>query len=120
MKLNLLLLKTLLCFTFLILSCNNYNKDKIRNMLNSEDKNDQMEAIYLIGENRDSFFVDDLLKMANDPRISHKMKFLGMSIHQGCMGALRKITQQIPPNEIGYEVDTVNINFYKVLFKPNK
>jgi hypothetical protein len=117
MKLNLLCLKTLLCFTFLILSCNNYNKDKIRNMLNSEDKNDQMEAIYLIGENRDSLFVDDLLKMAYDPRISHKLKFLGMSIHQGCIGALKRITKQAPPNKIGYEVDSVNINFYKTLLK---
>ena len=86
-------------------------------MLKSDDKNQQMEAIYLIGKNRDSVFVDELFQMAYDPRVTHKMEFLGMSIHQGCMTALKKITKVSPPNKIESEVDSANIDFYKKLLK---
>ena len=86
-------------------------------MLNSDDINQQMEAIYLIGKNRDNVFIDELFQMAYDPRVTHKMEFLGMSIHQGCMTSLKKITKVSPPNKIEYRVDSVNINFYKKILK---
>lgn len=86
-------------------------------MLKSGDKNQQMEAVYLIGKNRDSVFINEIFQMAYDPRVTHKMQFLGMSIHQSCMNALKKITQVSPPNKIEYHVDSVNIDFYKNLLR---
>ena len=93
MQSNLHFMKPLI-FALCLFSCNNYNRDEIKKMLKSDDKNQQMEAIYLIGENRDSIFIDELLQMAYDPRVTHKMEFLGMSIHQSCMTALKKIFKE--------------------------
>lgn len=107
----------ILFFLMSFFSCNSYDRAEIRKMLDSEDKNKLMEAVYLIGENRDSFFIDDLIRLSYDPRVVHKMEYLGMSIHYGCIGALKKLTNQLPPNKIDYEVDSVNISFYKNLLK---
>ena len=117
MQSNLRFLKMLLLFAFFLFSCNNYNRDEIKKMLKSGDKNQQMEAVYLIGKNRDSVFINEIFQMAYDPRVTHKMQFLGMSIHQSCMNALKKITQVSPPNKIEYHVDSVNIDFYKNLLR---
>ena len=68
-------------FLISFFSCNSYDRAEIRKMLDSDDKNEQMEAVYLIGENRDSFFIDDLIRLSYDPRVVHKMEYLGMSIH---------------------------------------
>jgi hypothetical protein len=106
----------ILCLSSLfLLSCNRYNRDNIEKMLNSTDKNEQMEAIYQIGEKKDSLYIDKLLELAYDPRILHHYRYYGMTIHSGCIVALKKITNQIPPNKINYEVDTINIEFYRKL-----
>lgn len=111
----------ILClFSLLVFSCNRYNRDNIEKMLNSADKNEQMEAIYQIGEKKDSSYVDKLLELAHDPRILHHYRYYGMSIHQGCIGALEKITNQIPPNKIDYKVDNINIRFYRQLINSKK
>jgi hypothetical protein len=104
----------ILCLSSLfVCSCNKYNRDNIEKMLNSADKNEQMEAIYQIGEKRDSSYTYKLLELAYDPRILHHYRYYGMTIHSGCIVALKKITNQTPPNKINYEVDTINIEFYR-------
>jgi hypothetical protein len=72
-----------------------------------------MEAIYVKGSQRDTTAVKYLLSLAYNPRVSHASKFYGMSVHQGCMVALSKISGKLPPHKISYRVDTVNIQFYK-------
>lgn len=120
-----LILKIIIALTFLNIlfySCKNHHLDRgeVKKILNGNDNNDNndiMDVIYLIGENQDTSFMIDIFRLSYDQRVSHKRKFLGMSIHQACMGALEKITHQSPPNKITYKVDSLNIDFYKNLLK---
>ncbi len=112
-EIAILLLTTSLLLS--LFSCSKYDRTEINKMLVSDDKNNIMEAIYQIGEKKDSFYNDKLLELAYDPRVSHLRKYLGMSIHYGCIVALKKITNKIPPNKMSYEVDTQNIVFYRQL-----
>jgi hypothetical protein len=103
----------------LLHSCkgNNMNSDEIKKALISDDNKRIMNAVYLIGEKKDTSFIEELIRLSYDPRISHQREFLGMSIHQACMGAFKKITHQLPPNKITDEVDSLNVTFYINLLK---
>lgn len=97
--------------------CNTNNElpttEEIISLLNSKDDKDKLIlGVYYAGESRDSFFIKPILEVANDPRVSHNKHFYGMSVHQSCMIALKKITNTSPPNIISHKVDYDNIKFY--------
>jgi hypothetical protein len=119
MKIMIKILLGLFLVNLLFFSCrvNSMNSEEIKKALVSDDNKRIMEAVYQIGEKRDTTFIKDLFRLSYDPRISHQREYLGMSIHQACMGAFKRITYQLPPNKITYEIDTMNILFYKNLLK---
>jgi hypothetical protein len=109
----------LFLINLILYSCKtgNMSKEEIKKAINSDDNQRIMDAVYLVGEKKDTSFLEELFKLSYDPRISHQQEFLGMSIHQACMGAFKQITNQPPPNKISYRVDTVNIAFYRKLLQ---
>ena len=108
-----------ICINILTYSCTGgqINKEETKKILDSGDQNRIMEAVYLIGEKQDISFTEELFRLSYNQQISHQRDFLGMSIHQACMVAFKKITHQPPPNKISYRVDTTNIVFYRDLLK---
>jgi hypothetical protein len=119
MKIILKILSGFFLINLLFFNCkmNTMNSEEIKKALVSNDNKRIMEAVYLIGEKRDTTFIKELFRLSYDPRISHQREYLGMSVHQACMGALEEITHQQPPNKITYRIDTTNIVFYKKLLK---
>lgn len=96
-----------------MLSCGD-NKD-IETLLRSEDTNDLVEGAFMAGESGNKKFTPLLLKNANDPRISHHLRFKGLSVYQQKMEALRKIYKQAPPVEISWTPDSLVIRYYTKL-----
>ena len=99
----------------LIILCNCSHKNdraKIVALLNSTYIGDNIEAYYLIGENRDTSFLNELLKDPYNPRVTNILRFKGISIYQAKMGALEKITGVSPPKRITYEPDSSVVKFY--------
>jgi hypothetical protein len=106
------------CFLsiFLLFICCNSNyptRKEIVGLINSKSKNEVMLGIYYAGESRDTFYVTVLVNHIHNSSIIHHQKFYGMSIHQGVITALTKITGLQPPNKVSYEIDSTNIVFYK-------
>lgn len=91
-------------------SCN--KEQKIERLLNSEDKQDLIEGAFEAGETGNKKFIPLLLKNANDPRITHNLRFKGMSVYQSKMNALKKILKQQPTVAITYKPDSTVIKFY--------
>ena len=54
----------------------------------------------------------ELLKLSDEPRITHHVLHKGMSVYQIKLSALKEITGITPPKEITYKVDSSIINFY--------
>jgi hypothetical protein len=74
----------------LINSCNsteNYKRDLL-----SDDKNKIDKACFELGEAKDTSAVKLLLTKALDPRISHDIRFKGMSVNYCRLIALKKIS----------------------------
>lgn len=97
-------------FLFLLVGCN--NDKKIFELLASEDKEDIILGAYKAGESGDKKFVPALLKNADDKRSSTNIRFMGMTVYQAKMGALKKIFNSLPPNQINYKPDSTIIKFY--------
>ncbi|MNL65279.1 hypothetical protein D3C87_1895900 [compost metagenome] len=76
-----------------------------------------MKAYYLIGENRDTSFISELVKDPYNPRVTYHLEFKGMSIYQSKMGALRKITGVPPPKKITREPDSSVVKFYMYVLR---
>jgi hypothetical protein len=91
-------------------SCN--NDKEIFKLLQSDNKDDIILGAYKAGETEDKKFVSLLLKNADDPRRSTNLRFIGLSVYQSKMIALRKIFKMKPPNEITRNVDSTVIEFY--------
>jgi hypothetical protein len=85
--------------------------------LNSPNKDSILIGAYNAQITKDSVFIPLLLKNVSDPRISHHKNFYGITVYYGCIIALKKITKKEPPHKITHEVDTVNVNFYRSLYK---
>lgn len=66
--------------------------DEYRKALLSNDANQICEASYYLGEAKDTASVPLLLNHLCDPRISHLLRFKGMSVYYCKTGALNKIS----------------------------
>lgn len=97
---------------FIAMSCNAQKNKKIETLLKSEDATDIILGNYLIGEAHDSSYVWRLLSNTDDSRISHDVRFKGMSVYQSKMVAIKKISNLSPPSPINYKPDSIIINFY--------
>ncbi len=103
-------MRNLLIF-FILFSCQ--SKEKIQNLLNSNDKTEIMKGCSYISSIEDTIYIPLLFKNITDERISHNIKYNGISVYQSKIAALKRISGINPPNKITYSVDTTNINFYK-------
>lgn len=101
----------LIFLVFLLSSCN--SKDQILHLLESKDKTKIMLGCSYIDSKKDSIYIPFLLNDIDDGRISHDLRFYGMSVYQCKINALRRISNIDPPKKVTDEVDTININFYK-------
>jgi hypothetical protein len=111
---NLFYLSILFVFLF---SCVNSDQEKINKLLKKNDKTSIIEASFLIGELKDTTYIPFLLKDCYDYRITHHMKFYGVSVYQSKMVAMKKISGVAPPLEITYLPDSTVINYYSNLAK---
>jgi len=110
---TLLLMLMLMLISFFNSSCSfNKNKEDVTMLLKCNNLSDKMNAYYIIGENRDTNYIDSLLTNLDDPRISNNLRFKGMSIYQCKIVALKKISKKNPPNEINNRPDSANIKYY--------
>jgi hypothetical protein len=85
--------------TILLTSCT--SSEKYKKDLLSDDINKIDNACYELGELKDTSAIKLLLTKALDPRISHNLKFKGMSVNYCRLGALKKISGV----EIGRKID---------------
>lgn len=88
------------------------NKVQTLSLLKSENKDSLIIGAYYAGESKDKSYINALLNIAFDPRISHNKDFYGISVSQSALIALEKITGVAPPNKNAYKVDSVNIDFF--------
>lgn len=93
------------------------NSRKINKLMLSNNPNDIIEAAYLIGESRNTKYLKFLLNDIDDFSTATSLSFLGISIYQSKISALRKISGYAPPNHITYRPDSVNIKFYDSIFR---
>jgi len=98
-------------FTLAVISCQD-SKQEVKRLLERGQKEDLVKAFYLIGENRDTSFLKEVIANPYDPRIVHLAQFYGMSVYQSKMVALRKISGLSPPRKITYQPDSTVVNFY--------
>jgi|GEM_PF-1580548 len=110
--------KYLLQFVSLVLlvACSvgddHYDSKQISEMIATGDAPQLVRAYYHIGEQRDTTFIPFLVSQMSDPRISHDFDFLGVSVYQSKMVALKKISGLSPPRPIQPRPDSSIINFY--------
>lgn len=102
-------------------SCNDnsYNRDEVELMLNSDNATQLIKAYYLIGEHKDTTFVKNLFLNIEDVRVSHDLKFKGISVYQSKMIALKKIYKIEFPNSLSKEVDKSLVDFYREIATNN-
>lgn len=86
--------------------------ENIDSLIRSENVSNVIKGYYLIGEKRDTSYLKEIFDNISDSRISHNWRFLGMSVYQSKVGALRKISGLAPPNPISHKPDPVVISFY--------
>ncbi len=112
-------MKVFLSISWIIISCNSnrVSRDEMRQMINSPDATTVIKGFWLIGEARDSSFVNDIFSDVNDSRISHHMRFYGMSVYQEKMAAIKKITKIYPPRQITSDPDSAIVSFYNEIAK---
>jgi len=95
----------------LLASCTSTEKYKKDLLSNDKDKIDN--ACYELGELKDTSAVRPLLTKALDPRISHKLKFKGMSVNYCRLTALKKISGADMERRIDqFGPDTAATQFY--------
>jgi hypothetical protein len=82
-----------------------YSGEEVKQLLEKGKKEDLVKAFYLIGKNKDTSFLKDVIANPYDPRIVHVLQFYGMSVYQSKMTALKKISGMMPPKKITYEPD---------------
>jgi hypothetical protein len=103
----------LFIWTLLFFSCQEqYSRKEVRLLLQRGEKEDLVKAYYLIGQNRDTSFLRDVMANPYDPRIVHVAEFYGMSVYQCKMNALKRISGVLPPRKITYLPDSAVVNFY--------
>lgn len=101
----------------LVLACTRERSTEVRDenidsLIRSENVNKVIYGFYLIGEKKDTAYVKEIFKNIYDSRVSHNSRFLGISVYQSKVIALRKISGLDPPNPVTYRPDPVVISFY--------
>jgi len=84
----------------------------LREMLNSNDIEKIIEASNYIGKNKDTNMVADLLKNSLDPRISHDIRYYGISVFKAKMSVMKDLTLMNSPKQISYKPDSLIFEFY--------
>lgn len=105
--------KIIMWLLILIAGCNQNERKDAQELIKSKDPDDLVEGSYLIGEQKDTGSIPQLLSNMNDPRISNNIAFKGISVYQSKMIALKKISVKEPPIKITYKPDSSIIKFYK-------
>ena len=96
---------------FFLHSCN--LTEKYKHDLLSDNVTTICKACYELGEARDTSSVKLLLSNILDPRISHDLRFKGMSVSQCRTGALKKISGiDVLRKTDEYIPDTTAVSFY--------
>jgi len=102
-----------ICIVFLLASCQEkYSREEVMRLLDKGAKDDLVKAYYMIGQNRDTSFLREVIINPYDPRIVHDAEFYGMSVYQCKMNALKAISGVLPPRKITYQPDSAIVNFY--------
>jgi hypothetical protein len=105
--------KTLLLFSglFILFSCSS-NK-KYKQDLFSDNVAKICKACYELGEAKDTSAIKPLLTRILDPRISHDIRFKGMSVAECRLGTLKKISNiDALKKDNTYIPDTAAAKFY--------
>ena len=106
------LLLTAIILAPALVACCTPEEPAVEALLRSPSATDVIRGVYAIGVARDTSQVPYLLSDPNDVRISHSAQFLGISVYQAKMGALKKISGLAPPRPIGYRPDSGVVAFY--------
>lgn len=88
------------------------NRDRIIDLLRSQEKDDVIKGAYLAGESGNKEFVPLLLNNAWDFRRSTNLRFKGYSVYEEKMIALKKLFGKAPSVKITFEPDSTVIDFY--------
>lgn len=105
----------LILFLFLHFSCKEeicIDDDKIEKKITSNSANDIVEGYYIIGECRRIKFIEKSFKNINDVRISHHIRYNGISVYKSKMIALKKISGLEPPVKLTNQPDSIIIAYY--------
>ena len=94
-------------------SCKYNSETEINNLIKSNNPDELVQGFFLIGEQKRKEYVHLILSNVNDPRISHTLRFKGVSVYQSKIIAMKKISGELPPGKITYKPDSVVIKFYK-------
>lgn len=105
-------MKIQLIFSVLLLSACN-SKEKTSRLLKSDDKVQIMLGCSYLDSQKDTIYIPLLFDNIDDGRISHDLRFNGMSVYQCKINALTRISKIDPPKKVTDDVDTININFYR-------
>ena len=90
------------------------NTENHKQDLLSNDKEKIIKASYELGEVRDTTSVKNLLNKALDPRITHNLKFYGVSVNYSRLIALQKISNNAYKEKINQQqVDTIATIFFR-------
>lgn len=74
---------------------------------------DVFEGNFLAGKYKWQVAVPLILKDPYNPKISHHIRFKGLSLYQSKMSALKNISGLGPPNKVTYKVDSSVVRFYQ-------
>src|SRR5262245_60960325 len=105
---------SLIAVALIIVSCDKSSKQYKADLLSDEKYKINM-ACLVLGERKDTSAVKLLLTKILDPRISHSLKFYGMSVNYCRLIALKKISGL----DIGHKIDQFGPDTSATLFYLN-
>jgi len=91
---------------------NSGEKERLWSMVRSPQIDSIIDATIEIQLAKDTSMIKALLYNSNDARVTHRLKYNGMSVYQIKMLSLESITNKKPPKQITYTPDSIIINFY--------
>lgn len=104
-------ISTLMILMLSTVACKQSDSE-IKTLLQSKDFADRIEGAYKAGEVGKVEFIPYLLANADDPVTSSDLRFLGVSVYQEKMIALKKILKKECPVKITRDPDSAVIRFY--------
>jgi len=106
-------------FIFLISCTSRIDDQVLLEMLRSDNKAQIIEATRYIGKHRKTHLVKYLLENGANPRVSHDLRYKGMSIYQIKMKTMWLLTEKAPPKRLSRSPDSVILKFYYDISKKN-